>query len=207
MRVTIAKPGVYSPYGIAWPVGSIQTPEDGYAVSLICSQQALDTDGVMGAPPNMPFTPFTPSQDMTPRVTALETRAAGTDSSIAALNVSRTNDEAAMAILIGLANGPNTDPTFMTLAPTTGQTVTIPDNCSSLLLKPAGTLLALTVKFPVNPKPKQLARVFTTQNITVLTMSANTAQTLSTAFAALLSFGAGLTFLYDDVSSTWNRTQ
>jgi hypothetical protein len=77
MRVTISKPGVYSPYGIAWPVGSVQIADEGYGRSLISSLRATDTDGALTAPPAKPFatTPvfgqvFVPASTSTPDIIA-----------------------------------------------------------------------------------------------------------------------------------------
>lgn len=55
MLVTITKPNVYSPYGILLPVGSTQTVDTNFGTSLVQAQLALDTNNVLAAAPNAPF--------------------------------------------------------------------------------------------------------------------------------------------------------
>lgn len=55
MRVTIIKSPVYSPYGIAYPLNSVQTVEDGAGLALISQGKATDTDGVIAAGSNDVF--------------------------------------------------------------------------------------------------------------------------------------------------------
>lgn len=55
MRVTITKPNVYNSYGIAMPVGSIQTVDSTFGASLVYALQATDTDGVLPPAANTPF--------------------------------------------------------------------------------------------------------------------------------------------------------
>src|SRR4030081_1215109 len=55
MRVTITKPNVYNSYGIAMPVGSIQTVDSTFGASLVYALQATDTDSVLPPAANTPF--------------------------------------------------------------------------------------------------------------------------------------------------------
>lgn len=55
MRVTITKANVFSPFGVPFAINSIQTVTDDYGRSLILSQQATDTDGVLSLPGPAPF--------------------------------------------------------------------------------------------------------------------------------------------------------
>lgn len=65
--------------------------------------------------------------------------------------------------------------TVQTVTPTTGQTVSMTDNAvdNTLYLTPAGTLAALTVNLPSNANSRigQVERIFTTQQITALTVA------------------------------------
>lgn len=74
MRVTIAKSGVFSTYGIAMPVGTIQTVDNAYGASLVYAGQATDTDGVLLAPTNKPFdiTIETPIYPITPTAAGIQ---------------------------------------------------------------------------------------------------------------------------------------
>lgn len=55
MRVTITKANVFSAFGVPFAINSIQTVTDDYGRSLILSQQATDTDGVLSLPGPAPF--------------------------------------------------------------------------------------------------------------------------------------------------------
>lgn len=55
MRVTITKPGVFNSYGIALPVGTVQTVDTSFGQSLVSSLRATDTDGALTAPAAKPF--------------------------------------------------------------------------------------------------------------------------------------------------------
>ena len=55
MRVTITAQNVFNTYGIAMPAGSIQTLADDFGKSLVQAQKATDTDGVLTAQPNDPY--------------------------------------------------------------------------------------------------------------------------------------------------------
>ena len=54
------------------------------------------------------------------------------------------------------------------LTPTTGNTIQM--SVPSLYLSPAGTLAALTIKLPANPRPGQTATIVSTAAVTTLTM-------------------------------------
>lgn len=66
-------------------------------------------------------------------------------------------------------------PTVVTATPTTGQTVTLPDQIGDMIayITPAGTLVALTIALPSDAATVtgQVIRVFVTQAITTLTIT------------------------------------
>lgn len=70
---------------------------------------------------------------------------------------------------------PNPQPTVLTFTPTTGQTVTIPDqsNSMTIYINPAGTLAAVTLALPSDSVSQvgQVIRVFCTQIVTALTLT------------------------------------
>lgn len=88
--------------------------------------------------------------------------------------------------------------------PLTGDTYTIPDQVTQEILKPAGTIAALTLKMPANPYDGQQVSLSATQTVTTLTHQANTGQTLNNALttigAASTTWGA---WLWDQTSATW----
>lgn len=65
------------------------------------------------------------------------------------------------------------DQGYASVAPATGATLTISDTCETLIVRPAGTLAALTINMPANPKDGQRCRISCTQIVTILTMSGN----------------------------------
>lgn len=95
------------------------------------------------------------------------------------------------------------DQTFSQTVPTTGQTVTIADTSDEALIKPAGTLAALTIVLPTcsalyNGK---MARFSSSQIITTLTTNA-TAGTVGTSFASLVA-GIGHGYRCRGTDTTW----
>lgn len=91
-------------------------------------------------------------------------------------------------------------------SPTTGQTVTMTadDKDRTLILTPAGALLALTVAFPADATSRlgQLVVITSSQAITTLTASG---ATVSGLVAALVG---GDSFTYQKVAAnTWRRCQ
>jgi hypothetical protein len=55
MQVTITKPDVFSQYGILMPLGSTQTVDTEFGMSLVQAQKAIDTDAIEGLPNNTPY--------------------------------------------------------------------------------------------------------------------------------------------------------
>jgi hypothetical protein len=81
--------------------------------------------------------------------------------------------------------------------PTTGQSIAISDSDGDIyiLIKPAGTLLALTITMPANPRDGQSITLCSTQIITGLTLtSSSTINGLITTLAAVNGYA---TYVYD----------
>lgn len=93
-------------------------------------------------------------------------------------------------------------------APLTGTTVQVTDDSDSvwLILTPAGTLAALTIKVPTlaNSVDKQEILVNCTQIITSLTVDDNDA-TVVGAPTTLAAANGFFTLRFDEVLSTWYR--
>lgn len=87
--------------------------------------------------------------------------------------------------------------------PTTGFTITIADNTSTLILNPAGTLATGTVTLPANPIDGQIIRIATSQIVTALTISANSGQTMADAFSTTLGAGSGKSYIYHLAGTVW----
>lgn len=90
------------------------------------------------------------------------------------------------------------------ITPTTGQSKTITDGTSLWIATPAGTLAALTVVMPPNPTDTQEIRITTSQIITALTLSPNTAQSVLNVPITLM-LGGFCSFVWVASKTTWYR--
>ncbi len=87
--------------------------------------------------------------------------------------------------------------------PTTGFTITIANNITSLNIDPAGTLATGTINLPATPVDGQIIEVATTQTVTALTIAA-AGKTLNNAPTTLVA-GSGFSYRYRLSSTTWYR--
>lgn len=88
--------------------------------------------------------------------------------------------------------------------PTTGFTITVANNTSTLLLNPAGTLATGTVTMPAAPFDGQEVRFSSTQIVTTLTVSPNASQTISNA-PSTIAAGQGYAWIYHLATTNWFR--
>lgn len=93
---------------------------------------------------------------------------------------------------------------YQQFAPSTSGTITPADWCEACSLNPAGTLLALTVNMPKQPRDGQPFALNSTQIITTLTLQVNaaTAQTLL-AIPTALAIGVGFHWVFNSATNTW----
>lgn len=91
------------------------------------------------------------------------------------------------------------------VAPTTGQSVTIPNATLTYVVKAAGSLLALTVVMPATPANGQVQKLSFTQAITTLTHSPNSGQSISGALTAATA-NSFAEYVYRTADTTWYRT-
>lgn len=91
------------------------------------------------------------------------------------------------------------------VSPSTGFSQTIANNCTTLLLKPSGTLASGTVVMPAAPVDGQIARVLSSQTITTLTVSPNSGQSVVGA-PSTVGPSAPFSMIYDLASTAWYRT-
>jgi hypothetical protein len=96
------------------------------------------------------------------------------------------------------------------VVPTTGQALVMPDGVYKYNLLPAGTLATLTVKLPAKPYHDQEVLITTSQEITLLTVTANSGQTFATSASTaqvpvsqLLPAGKCVRFTYDLANTRW----
>jgi hypothetical protein len=104
-----------------------------------------------------------------------------------------------------LANA-QADKSYSLQVPTTGFTITIGNNISTLLLNPAGTLATGTITMPATPIDGQIVRLATTQTITALTVSPNAGQTIS-GNVTTLTAAAPATYMYNLSGTKWYHIQ
>lgn len=91
------------------------------------------------------------------------------------------------------------------IVPAAGAAMIVPDGTQTYVMKPAATIATASVKFPAKPKDQQPFRLCTTQDITLLTITANTGQTISggNPVAALMAANTSMAWVYSAVDSTW----
>jgi len=87
-------------------------------------------------------------------------------------------------------------------APTTGFSYTFAAGTTVLILQPAGTLATGTVTMPAAPADGMTISFSSTQEITALTVNANTGQSIVGAPTTILAGGAA-TFVYRLSNTTW----
>jgi len=86
---------------------------------------------------------------------------------------------------------------------TTGFTYTFAPGAQLLLAVPAGTLATGTVTMPASPVDGMNITITSTQQITALTVNANTGQSIVGGGSVLLSAGGSQTFVYRLANTTW----
>ena len=94
--------------------------------------------------------------------------------------------------------------TLERVVPTTGFTNTIANTTSYYILEPAGTLATGTLTMPASPVNEQVVTVASTQEITALTHSPNTGQTLKGALTTITVDG-NASWIYRTANTTWYR--
>lgn len=88
---------------------------------------------------------------------------------------------------------------------TTGFSYTFASGIQTLIANPAGTLATGTITMPASPGDGMVVTFSSSQQITALTVSANTGQSIVNAVTTL-SAGGGAKYIYRLASTTWFRT-
>jgi hypothetical protein len=96
------------------------------------------------------------------------------------------------------------DQSYSLQTPSTGFSITIANNITTLILNPAGTLATGTITMPATPIDGQVVRFTTSQIITALTVSPNSGQSIVGA-PTTLALGQGAAFIYNLSGTTWYR--
>jgi hypothetical protein len=105
-----------------------------------------------------------------------------------------------MAVLLNGTNG--LIQAYDYQVPTTGFSYTFAAGTQTLVMNPAGTLATGTITMPASPSDGMTITFSTTQQITALTLSGNTGQTI---IGGVNSLGAeqSLSYIYRAASTTW----
>lgn len=124
-------------------------------------------------------------------------------------NVTAAIQAAANAKTINLWAGQSDIPelrSFLEYTPLTGETITLPDYAEDVSVDQAGTIAALTVTMPGNPRDKQRTNIFFDEAVTALTMNvaAGSGQTIRGALTAATAKGFA-TWMYRRQNKTWYR--
>ena len=90
-------------------------------------------------------------------------------------------------------------------APTTGFSYTFAAGTQVLVMNPAGTLATGTITMPSSPADGMTITFSSTEQITALTLSGNTGQTIGGTQVTLLPANSAVQFIYRLSNTTWYR--
>lgn len=93
---------------------------------------------------------------------------------------------------------------FQVVVATAGGSTTITDRTDILLLTPAGVLATYTIVMPSKPEDSQIVTIVSTQNITAVTHSVPSGQTLTGGLTAITA-NTPRAWIWRKASSTWYR--
>ena len=96
------------------------------------------------------------------------------------------------------------DAYIQTATPATGDSITITNTTSVLILKHTATIATLTIVLPAAPSNGQIVHVCTRSTVTTLTLNANTGQTRYGAPNGITS-STQIGFIYEAATLSWYR--
>lgn len=88
--------------------------------------------------------------------------------------------------------------------PTAGFSITAANGTNTLILEPAGTLASGTVTTAAMPLDEQVFTISSTEEITALTVSANSGQTIKGAISTI-DADSFASWVYREANTTWYR--
>lgn len=109
-----------------------------------------------------------------------------------------------MAVLINGTNGLIQAYDYQT--PSTGFSYTFAAGTQTLVMNPAGTLATGTITMPPNPSDGMTITFSSTQQITALTLSGNTGQTVVSGTSSMPA-GSSATYIYRATNTSWYPLQ
>jgi hypothetical protein len=99
--------------------------------------------------------------------------------------------------------GATADQSYVTSAPGNAFSVTVPANCSTLLLRPAGSLSTGTVILPAALADGEKIEIWSSKTITALTVSGASGTTVNNGVAFQLAANASVGFFWNAATATW----
>jgi hypothetical protein len=90
--------------------------------------------------------------------------------------------------------------------PINGFTIQVRDNTGSVMLVPAGTLAAGTIKVPVNAQDAQVLNISSTQIVTTLTVAGASGVTINNG-TTTLPVGGGVAYQYFAAENAWYKVR
>ena len=96
------------------------------------------------------------------------------------------------------------DAYIQTATPVTGDSITITNTTSVLILKHTATIATLTIVLPAAPSNGQIVHVCTRSTVTTLALSANTGQT-SYGAPSTITPTSQTAFIYEAATLSWYR--
>lgn len=91
--------------------------------------------------------------------------------------------------------------------PLTGFTITMTAEQSVISLNPAGTLATGLITLPATLYDGKIVTIFSTQTVTVLSLSAPGGATFVPGAPTTIAANAALSFIYDKANNQWHRFQ
>lgn len=89
---------------------------------------------------------------------------------------------------------------------TTGFSYTFATGTTTLIANPAGTLATGTITMPGSPADGMVVTFMSTQEVTALTISGNSGQSIGGSQTAQLPANSAMSFVYRLTNTTWYRT-
>lgn len=89
---------------------------------------------------------------------------------------------------------------------TTGFTYTFATGTTTLIANPAGTLATGTITMPGSPADGMVVTFMSTQEVTALTISGNSGQSIGGSQTTQLPANSAMSFVYRLTNTTWYRT-
>lgn len=90
------------------------------------------------------------------------------------------------------------------ITPSTGGSQTVTSGVSALIINPASTLGTFTVTMPASPEDGQFCYISSAKAVTVLTINANTSQSILNAPTSFI-LGGFCSFIWNASTSIWFR--